>query len=116
MTGCGHLSISQGGEEGEACWSRTGEEVEEWRKRDEAEEAREKRMGVEVGAFENRGEEVEAFERKMGGVGETSERMGEEAEAYERRWGEWEVEALGRSLVVEGEARGKKTVEGAVVE
>lgn len=88
----------------EACWSKTGEEVEAWR-RDAVEEARAKRMGVEV----------EAFEKKMGGVVETSERMGEEVEAYERRWGAWEAEALGRSSVVEGEARARKMVEEAVV-
>lgn len=115
MTGCGRLSVSQGGEVEEACWSKTGEEVEAWT-RDAVEEARATRMGVEVGAFgKKRGEEGEAFERKMGGVVETSERMGEEVEAYGRRWGELEAEALGRSLVVEGEARARKMVEGVVV-
>lgn len=52
MFGCGRPSVSQDGEEGAGCWSRTGEGAEEWMMRSEVVVARGRRRGVEVGAFE----------------------------------------------------------------
>lgn len=127
MPGCGCPSVGQDVVVEEAYWSRRGEEGEAWRIRVEVVVAKRKRMGVEVETFDSRmgvevgvfdlkkGEEVGAFEKMVEGVAVTFEETDEVEEGCEKKLVEGEEEVLVKNLVVEGEAREKKSGEVAVV-